>query len=102
MEGVIKFYNHEKNFGFITGDDGKDYFFHSSGVETGNTTKEGDKVSFEVVQGDRGPKAEKIKNVTGTSEKSVEKTEEEAPVEEKSEESVEEVVEEESEDEKEE
>ena len=30
--GKVKFYNKEKKYGFITGDDGKDYFFHVSGV----------------------------------------------------------------------
>ena len=30
--GKVKFYNKEKKYGFITGDDGKDYFFHASGV----------------------------------------------------------------------
>ncbi|MCD6274500.1 MAG: cold-shock protein [Candidatus Aenigmarchaeota archaeon] len=40
IEGTVKFFNTLKNFGFITGDDGKEYLVHSSGL------KEGDKVSF--------------------------------------------------------
>ncbi|MBN2477767.1 cold-shock protein [Candidatus Micrarchaeota archaeon] len=60
MEGTVKFYNVMKNFGFITGDDGKDYFVHASGVKPGVMLKEGDKVKFEVVQGDKGPKAEQV------------------------------------------
>ena len=60
MEGTVKFYNQEKSFGFITGDDGKDYFFHQSGIEPDNTVREGNKVSFEVVEGDKGPKAEHV------------------------------------------
>ena len=64
MEGIVKFYNRQKRFGFITADDGKDYFFHESGIEPGNTVKDNDKVSFEIVQGDKGPKAEHVKALT--------------------------------------
>ncbi|MBD3388400.1 MAG: cold-shock protein [Candidatus Altiarchaeales archaeon] len=60
VEGVVKFFNTEKNFGFITGDDGKDYFVHRSGIEGDNVIRDGDRVSFEVVEGERGPKAEKV------------------------------------------
>lgn len=59
-EGTVKFYNTMKRFGFITGEDGKDYFVHESGLAEGTEIQEGDKVSFEIVQGDRGPKAEKV------------------------------------------
>lgn len=62
VEGTVKFFNAMKSFGFITGDDGKDYFVHSSGVTKGPIT-EGDRVSFEVVEGDRGPKAEKVEKI---------------------------------------
>ena len=61
MEGVVKFYNSKKRFGFISGNDGKDYFFHLSGIERGEFVKDNDKVSFEVVEGDKGPKAEHVK-----------------------------------------
>ena len=59
-EGTIKFYNRMKRFGFVTGDDKKDYFVHQSGVQEGVQLNEGDRVSFEVVEGDRGPKADKV------------------------------------------
>ena len=59
-EGTVKFFNMRKNFGFITGDDGKDYFVHTSGLTEGTSLNEGDKVSFEVVEGDKGEKAEKV------------------------------------------
>ena len=62
-EGTVKFFNMRKNFGFITGDDGKDYFVHSSGLTEGTSLNEGDKVSFEVVEGDKGEKAEKVKKL---------------------------------------
>ena len=65
MEGNVKFYNRDKRFGFITADDGKEYFFHESGLEPGTRVRDEDRVSFEVVEGDRGPKAEHVKIVSG-------------------------------------
>ena len=62
-EGTVKFFNMRKNFGFITGDDGKDYFVHTSGLSEGTSLDEGDKVSFEIVEGDKGEKAEKVKKL---------------------------------------
>jgi CspA family cold shock protein len=62
-EGTVKFFNMRKNFGFITGDDGKDYFVHTSGLAEGTSLGEGDKVSFEIVEGDKGEKAEKVKKL---------------------------------------
>ena len=62
-EGTVKFYNEMKQFGFIAGDDGKEYFVHSSGLKEGTTIREGDKVKFEVVQGDKGPKAEQVEKI---------------------------------------
>ncbi len=62
-EGTVKFFNAEKHFGFITGDDGNEYFMHSSGLAPGASVTKGDKVSFEVVDGDRGKKAEKVQKV---------------------------------------
>lgn len=63
VEGTVKFFNVMKNFGFITGDDGTDYFVHSSGLKEGTSIAEGDRVSFKVVQGDRGPKAEEVEKI---------------------------------------
>ena len=62
-EGTVKFFNEAKGFGFIAGDDGKEYYVHSSGLKEGTTIREGDKVKFEVVQGEKGPKAEQVENV---------------------------------------
>jgi CspA family cold shock protein len=61
-EGTVKFFDAEKPFGFINGDDGKSYYFHESQVE-GRVT-DGDRVSFTPAQGDRGPKAEHVKKIT--------------------------------------
>ena len=63
VEGTVKFFNASKNFGFINGDDGNDYFVHRSGIEGEKNINEGDRVSFDVVEGDRGPKAENVKQI---------------------------------------
>ncbi len=46
-----------KGFGFIAGEDGKEYFVHQTGLKEGISLNENDAVEFEVEQGDRGPKA---------------------------------------------
>ncbi len=57
MNGTVKFFDTTKGYGFIAADDGKDYFVHMSGIQDGVEITEGDSVTFEVEQGDRGPKA---------------------------------------------
>jgi len=62
MNGVIKRLN-EKGFGFITPDDGsQDLFFHSSGLVdvSFDQLREGDKVTFEAEQSDKGPRATNV------------------------------------------
>jgi len=62
-EGVVKWFSERKGFGFIEQEDGQDLFVHHSAINmTGfKTLNEGDRVSFETEESDRGPKA---KNVT--------------------------------------
>jgi len=57
MNGKVKFYNSSKQFGFITAEDGKDYFVHESGLNPGVVLRDNDEVSFDVEEGDRGLKA---------------------------------------------
>ena len=60
MKGTVKFFDRGKEFGFITGEDGKDYFVHKSALAEGTSLNENDQVTFEVEAGDRGPKAVKV------------------------------------------
>lgn len=57
MNGTVKFFNNLKGFGFITAEDGKDYFVHQTGLKGGVTLHDNDSVTFDVAQGDKGPKA---------------------------------------------
>ena len=63
--GTVKWFNDAKGFGFVTPDDGSDDLFaHFSAINAGGkgfkTLKEGQKVSFEVVQGQKGKQASNI------------------------------------------
>ncbi|KZL90978.1 cold-shock protein [Clostridium magnum] len=62
MNGTVKWFNAEKGFGFITGDDGNDVFAHFSQInsEGYKSLQEGQKVSYDVVNGPKGPQAENI------------------------------------------
>jgi CspA family cold shock protein len=62
--GTVKWFNDSKGFGFIELDDGsKDVFVHFSAIQSGDdykTLTEGDRVQFDVVQGEKGPAAENV------------------------------------------
>jgi len=61
-QGTVKWFNESKGFGFITQQDGPDVFAHYSAIESQGfkTLTEGDVVNFDVVEGDKGPKASNI------------------------------------------
>tara|TARA_Y100000310_G_C20435351_1_gene693451 strand:+ start:570 stop:761 length:192 start_codon:yes stop_codon:yes gene_type:complete len=61
MNGTVKFFNEMKGFGFIAAEDGKEFFVHQSALEEGVTLHENDAVTFDVEEGDRGPKAVNVK-----------------------------------------
>ena len=65
MKGTVKWFNSNKGYGFISPEEGEDVFVHHSAIqmEGYKTLAEGDKVEFEMVNGDKGPKAVNVKKV---------------------------------------
>ena len=62
MKGKVKWFNAEKGYGFITSDEGKDIFVHYSSIQADGfrTLEEGQKVTYEVVESDRGQQASNV------------------------------------------
>ena len=58
-QGTVKWFNADKGFGFITGEDGNDVFAHFSAIQGDGfkTLEEGQAVTFDVEDSDRGPQA---------------------------------------------
>jgi CspA family cold shock protein len=63
MQGLIKFFNAEKGFGFINAEDGKEVFVHRSALTPQDVAslRPDDKVVFDVITGDRGLQATNVK-----------------------------------------
>lgn len=64
-KGTVKWFNEAKGFGFIANEDGGDVFVHYSAIK-GNgfkTLSEGDEVTFEVTEGNKGPAAENVEKL---------------------------------------
>ncbi|RIV24400.1 cold-shock protein [Alicyclobacillaceae bacterium I2511] len=61
-EGTVKWFNAEKGFGFISREDGEDVFVHFSAIQGDGykTLEEGQRVTFEIVQGPKGPQAANV------------------------------------------
>ena len=62
VEGTVKWFNDSKGFGFIEQDGGADVFVHHSAIQSDGfkSLQEGGRVSFEVVDGPKGPAAENV------------------------------------------
>lgn len=62
MKGVVKWFDSDKGYGFISSEEGKDVFVHFSAIQSEGykTLQEGDQVEFDVSDGDRGPQAANV------------------------------------------
>ena len=61
-QGTVKWFNAEKGYGFIAVDGGQDVFVHYSSIESEGyrSLDEGQRVEFEITQGQKGPQADKV------------------------------------------
>lgn len=64
-KGTVKWFNAEKGFGFITAEGGNDVFVHFSSIQGDGfkSLDEGQAVSFDITQGNRGPQASNVKRI---------------------------------------
>ena len=65
MVGRVKWFNNSKGYGFIGREDGRDVFVHYSGIvgDGYRTLKEADLVTFEIVEGSKGPQAANVMKI---------------------------------------
>jgi len=66
IKGTVKWFNEQKGYGFITPDDGgEDCFVHFSAIKSDGfkTLQEGDKVEFEIAEGEKGAKAANVSKI---------------------------------------
>ena len=64
-QGTVKWFNAEKGYGFIAVDEGQDVFVHYSAIQSSGyrSLDEGQRVEFEVTQGQKGPQADQVRLV---------------------------------------
>lgn len=65
MQGIVKWFNNQKGYGFISQEDGSEVFVHYTGI-TGDgfrTVEEGQKVEYDVIDGSKGPQAVNVTRV---------------------------------------
>ena len=66
LQGTVKWFNNAKGYGFIGRENGADIFVHFSAIsgEGYKSLQEGDRVEFEIVQGQKGPQAANVTKIT--------------------------------------
>ncbi len=66
QSGVVKWFNNSKGYGFLTDENGADVFVHFSAIQSDGykTLKQGDKVEFDAIEGDKGLQAQNVKKVS--------------------------------------
>jgi CspA family cold shock protein len=64
-QGTVKWFNADKGYGFIAVDGGRDVFVHYSSIQMDGyrSLEQGQRVEFEITQGDRGPQAESVRAI---------------------------------------
>ena len=62
LKGIVKWFNNLKGYGFLGRDDGKDVFVHFSSIQKDGYKRlqEGDEVIFDIVEGEKGPQADRV------------------------------------------
>ena len=62
-QGIVKWFNDRKGYGFISQEDGNDVFVHFSSIDAPGykTLAEGDNVDFDIEESDRGPEAKNVR-----------------------------------------
>jgi CspA family cold shock protein len=65
MDGTVKWFNADKGYGFIEREEGEDVFVHFSAIEGDGfkTLDEGQRVEFDIIEGNRGMQAEKVTRI---------------------------------------
>ena len=68
-KGEIKWFNNAKGYGFVGHDNGPDVFVHYSSIQADGykSLNAGDKVEFDIIQGDKGPQADQVSRLAMTS-----------------------------------
>lgn len=66
-QGPVRWFNNAKGYGFLGRDGGPDVFVHYSAIQSDGykTLKEGDRVEFDVIQGEKGPQADHVRRLRG-------------------------------------